>query len=245
MCETQRKNYCIPTNSTQNHHAQCISAMSVSLLNLHTTTKLPPVSKSYIRFQNYGKTVQAFKCIKSRIMTKVIDYVLSIDTFEKKCVVLKYMLKSPRLKDHVKTIGIDQSLRKNALFEHRFLQNIKKLYKHSGKCDNQQHFKDILNSTMIYTSEVFTNNSPISPTTPTPVKKPSCRKLLCLFTNILYSKKNTATRRFGAAKYKRKEVKVGTTPWALKPKRKVNSKINYHINKYLHNFIMHHPQVMQ
>ena len=41
-------------------------------------------------------------------MTKVIDYVLSIDTFEQKCVVLKVTLKSLQLKYHVHTIGIDQ-----------------------------------------------------------------------------------------------------------------------------------------
>ena len=54
------------------------------------------------------------------------------------------MLQSPRLKDHVQTIGIDQSLSKNAPYEHKCLQNIKKLYKQAGKCDNQQQFKDIL-----------------------------------------------------------------------------------------------------
>ena len=59
-------------------------------------------------FQKEGKTAQATRCIKSRIMTKVVDYVLSIDTFEQKRVVLKGMLKSPRLKDHVPTIIIDQ-----------------------------------------------------------------------------------------------------------------------------------------
>ena len=45
----------------------------------------------------------------------MIDYVISIDTFEPKCVVLKGMLQSPHLKYHVKTIGIDQPLRNNAL----------------------------------------------------------------------------------------------------------------------------------
>ena len=59
-------------------------------------------------FQKDGKTAQAARCIKSRIITKVIDYVLSIDTFEQQCVVLKGMLQSPRLKYHMKTIGIDQ-----------------------------------------------------------------------------------------------------------------------------------------
>ena len=47
-------------------------------------------------------------------MTKVIDSVLLIDTFEQQCVVLKGMLQSPRLKYHMKTIGVDQYLRNNA-----------------------------------------------------------------------------------------------------------------------------------
>ena len=87
-------------------------------------------------FQNYGKTAQADKSIKSRILTKVIDHVLSIDTFEHQCVVIKGMLKSLRIKYHMKTISIDQSLSNNALYEQKFLQKIKKLYKYSGKCDD-------------------------------------------------------------------------------------------------------------
>ena len=59
-------------------------------------------------FLKEGKSDQAASCIKSRITTKVIDSVISIDTSEQKCVVLKGMLISPRLKDHVQTIGIDQ-----------------------------------------------------------------------------------------------------------------------------------------
>ena len=73
---------------------------------------------------------------------------------------------------------------------------------------------------MVSTPEVSTNNSTISPMTPTPVKKPSARKSLCLFTNILYAKKKTATRQFGAAKSNNKAIKYGTTPWELKQKRK-------------------------
>ena len=59
-------------------------------------------------FQIYGKSAQAAKCDKSRIITKVIDCVLSINTFEQQCVVLKDMLKSLHLKYHINTIGIDQ-----------------------------------------------------------------------------------------------------------------------------------------
>ena len=98
------------------------------------------------------------------------------------------MLQSPRLKDHMKTIGIDQKLRKSALFEHRCLQNIKKVYQHAVNCDNQQQFKDILEANMVSTPELITDNSPRSPMTPTPVKKPSAIKSLFLFTNILYVK---------------------------------------------------------
>ena len=61
---------------------------------------------------------------------------------------------------------------------------ILKLYKQAGKCDNQQQFKDILEAAMVYTTEGFTDNSPISPMTLTPVKKPSAQKSLCMFTKI-------------------------------------------------------------
>ena len=90
---------------------------------------LPPVSKEYMYFQKDGKNSQAARCIKSRIMTNVIDYVLLVDTFEQQYVVLKGMLQSPRIKYYVQTISIDQSLRHNALYEHKCLQNINNLYK--------------------------------------------------------------------------------------------------------------------
>ena len=80
---------------------------------------LPPVGKQYMCFQKYGEAAQAARCIKSRIMTKVIDYVLSIDTFEQIYVVLKCMLQSPRLKYHVHTIDIELSLSNNAIYEHK------------------------------------------------------------------------------------------------------------------------------
>ena len=108
-------------------------------------------------FQKYGKTAQAARCIKSRIMTNVIDSLQSIDTFEQQCVMIKCIFQSPWVKDHIQTIGIDQSLNNNALYEHTFLGNIKKLYKQSGKCDSQQKFKYILEDAMVSTPELFTN----------------------------------------------------------------------------------------
>ena len=46
-----------------------------------------------MRFQNDGKTAQATKCIKSGIMTKVINSFHSIDTFKQQCVVIKDIYK--------------------------------------------------------------------------------------------------------------------------------------------------------
>ena len=133
---------------------------------------------------------------------------------------LKGMLQSPRLKYHVQTIYIDPSLSKNNIYEHKCLENIKKLYKQAGKCDEQQQFKYIVQDAMVSTPEGFTNNSPISPKTSTPVKKPSAQKSLYMFTNVLDVKKRTATRLFVATKSNCKTIKSGTTPWALKPKQK-------------------------
>ena len=67
----------------------------------------------------------------------MIDSVLSIDTFEQQCVVLKCMLQSPQLKYHVQTIGIYLSLSNNNIYEQKCLENIKKLYKQAVKCDDQ------------------------------------------------------------------------------------------------------------
>ena len=104
------------------------------------------------------------------------------------------MLQSPRLKDHVHTIGIDQYLSNNNLYKHKCLENIKKLYKHAGKFGNQQQFKDILEDAMVSNPEAFTNEIPMYPMISTLFNKPSARKSLCLFTNILYVKKKTSYR---------------------------------------------------
>ena len=67
-------------------------------------------------FLKEGKSDQDSWSIKSRIMTKVISYVLSIDQFEQQFVVVKGMMQLPRLKYHVQTIGIHPSLSNNALY---------------------------------------------------------------------------------------------------------------------------------
>ena len=47
----------------------------------------------------------------------------------------------------------------------------KKIYQHSGKCDDQQNIKDMIDSDMVSTPEGFTDNSHSVPMTSTPVKK--------------------------------------------------------------------------
>ena len=61
--------------------------------------------------------------------------------------------------------------------------------------DDQQNLKDILATALLYTPEGVTDNIPNVHMTSSPVNKPSARKSLCLFTNILDVKHKTAKRR--------------------------------------------------
>ena len=74
------------------------------------------------------------------------------------------------------TTELDQSLRNSRIYEHRCLENVKKLYKSSGKWDDQQHYKAIIESEMVSTPEGFTYNSPMSPNQYVTVKNPLARK---------------------------------------------------------------------
>ena len=104
------------------------ATLNITSVKLHTTTKLPSTGKEYLCLQINGKYSQDAKCVKSRIMTKFIDYILSIDTFEQKCDVLKGMLQFPRIKYYKKTIGIDQYVSNMASFEKKCLNKTKKIY---------------------------------------------------------------------------------------------------------------------
>ena len=98
------------------------------------------------------------------------------------------------------------------------MNNIKYIYQHAGKCDDQQNLNYILDATMVSTPEVVTDNSPNLPMKSAPVKKPSARKSLCLFTNILDVKQKTAKRPIVAVESKRRSMKVGTNLWTKKTK---------------------------
>ena len=64
------------------------------------------------------------------------------------------------------------------MYEHICLESIKKLYKYSGKCHDQQQYKAILESSMVSTPEGCTDISPISPSQSEPTKKTSARNFL-------------------------------------------------------------------
>ena len=89
------------------------------------------------------------------------------------------------------------------------MNNIKKIYQDAGKCDDQQNLKNIIDAAILCNPEGVEDNSPNVTMTSPPVKKPSARKSLCLFTNVLDVKPKTAKRCISAAKSKRREMKVG------------------------------------
>ena len=66
--------------------------LRIPSVKLQTTTELPPTGKYYLCFHINEKSSHAAQCVKSRIMNKDIDCILSIDEFEQQCVVLKAML---------------------------------------------------------------------------------------------------------------------------------------------------------
>ena len=101
------------------------------------------------------------------------------------------------------------------------MNNIKNIYQHAGKCDDQQNLKDIIDAAILSTPERFTDNSPNVHMTSSLVKKPSDRKSLCLFTNTLHVKPKTAKRRIVAAKSKRKSMKVCNSLWTKKKTKRV------------------------
>ena len=76
----------------------------------------------------------------------------------------------------MKNIGIDQSVRNTDYFEHNFFNNIKNIYQHASKFDDQQNFKDILQAAIVSTLEEITDDSPSLPMIQTTVKKPSAGK---------------------------------------------------------------------
>ena len=98
MCNTTKTNYSVQATSTTTHLTPLDTTLPIATVEIHKTKQLAPAGKEYFCFHINGRFYHATQCVKSRIMNKAIDYILSIDKFEKKCIVIKGMLQSPRLK---------------------------------------------------------------------------------------------------------------------------------------------------
>ena len=110
------------------------------------------------------------------------------------------VLQSPRLENYIMAIGDEQSLCNMYSYEQKCLNNIRNIYQHADKCDDQQNLKDIIYAAMVNTPEKITDDSLSLPMTSTSVKKPSAVKSLCLFTNIFDVKNRTTIRHVEYAK---------------------------------------------
>ena len=128
-CLTPRKqNISVQATSTPPFLTPLINTLPLAPVELPKTTQLPPLGKEYLCFQVNSKSPHSDQCVKSRVLKKVIYSILSIDTFEQQCVVIKCMLQSSHPEDHMKTIVIDQSSFTRSSFEHRCMKKIKNIY---------------------------------------------------------------------------------------------------------------------
>ena len=129
----QKQNISVQATSTPPRLTPLITTLPLLPVELPKTIHLPPLGKEYLCFQVDNKSLHADQCVKSKVLNKAMDSILYIDIFEQQCVLIKCMLQSSILEDHMKTIGIDQSSFARSSFEHRCMKNIKKIYQHAGK----------------------------------------------------------------------------------------------------------------
>ena len=83
------------------------------------------------------------------------------------------------------TIVVDQFLSESSLHEHICLENIKKLYKSAGKCDDQQKYKAITEAAMVSTPEGITDNTPMAVGASGTLNNPISRNSLGKFSALL------------------------------------------------------------
>ena len=96
------------------------------------------------------------------------------------------------------------------MYEHGCLENIKKLYTSTGKCDDKQQYKTIIKSSMVSTPEISTYNSTISPGPSMTFRNPNTMKSLLIFTEVFYVKKKTDILRVGFDKSDLKAIISGS-----------------------------------
>ena len=87
--------------------------------------------------------------LNQKALKNVLHSIFYVDTFLQQCVIIKAMVQSDQLIEHMVTIGIYIYLSDNEFFQHICLQNINKLYKTAGKCNDQQQYKTILSLSLV------------------------------------------------------------------------------------------------
>ena len=81
-CVTPRKqNYSIQATYSPPHLTPLNTTLPILPVELHTTNKLTLDGKEYLCFQVNSKSSHAAQCVKSQIINKAVDHILSIDTF--------------------------------------------------------------------------------------------------------------------------------------------------------------------
>ena len=135
-CLLTQKKYSVWATSKTTRLTPLNTTPPLENVELQKTNQLTPAGKEYLFSHINRRSYHAVQCVKSQILNKDIDSILYIVTPEK-YVVIKCMLQLLRLENNIKTIGIDQSIRNRSYFEHKCLNNIKNIYQHAGKCDDQ------------------------------------------------------------------------------------------------------------
>ena len=86
-CVTLRKqNISVRSTSTPPRLTPLITTLPLLPVELPKTTHLPPLSKEYLCFQVDNKSPHADQCVKSRVLNKSMNSILSINTLLLKCV---------------------------------------------------------------------------------------------------------------------------------------------------------------
>ena len=123
------------------------------------------------------------------------------------------------------SFGLYQLLSNSALYEHRYLGKIKKLYKSAGKCDNQQKYTYIIESAIVYTPEGLTGNSPMPPG-PYIYVKNKLNKISPEISESLDVKHKTAVCRLVADRLMRKSIIAVIMLWYIIKNRIRDAKTN-------------------
>ena len=110
MCNITKQDYSVHATSTTTRLTPLNTTLLIDRFELHKTKKLTPAGKEYFCFHINRRSSHADQCVKSMILNKAIDSILFIDTSDKQFVVIKGMIQSPCIEDHMMTIGVYQLL---------------------------------------------------------------------------------------------------------------------------------------